>query len=203
MKKLYLASASPRRKRLIKKIKGWKLFVLRNDHDENENKRLPPGRLAVHHAREKAQKAAPKVKSGTIVAADTIVVCAGKILGKPKNKKDAARMLRVISNKVVRVITGIAVMRIDRGMHLPCRTGQETTLVKIKKLSKDEIDAYVKTREPLDKAGAFAIQGRGAFLVERIKGDYDNVVGLPIKKLKSILEGQAAACPYEKNAKNV
>ncbi len=203
MKKLYLASASPRRKRLIKKIKGWKLFVLRNDHDENENKRLPPGRLAVHHAREKAQKAAPKVKSGTIVAADTIVVCAGKILGKPKDKKDAARMLRVISNKVVRVITGIAVINVDTGTRPRARTDYAVTLVKIKKLSKNEIDSYVKTREPLDKAGAFAIQGKGAFLVEWINGDYDNVVGLPIKKLKSILEGQAAACPYEKNAKNV
>jgi len=187
VKKLYLASASPRRKHLIKKIKGWKLFVVKNDHEEKSGKRLPPGKLAVHHAREKAQKAAPKVKSGTIVGADTIVVCAGKILGKPKDKKDAARMLRMISNKVVRVITGIAVINVDRGTRPRARTDYAVTHVKIKKLSKNEIDSYVKTREPLDKAGAFAIQSRGAFLVERIKGDYDNVVGLPTEKLKCMI----------------
>ena len=187
MKKLYLASASPRRKQLIKKLSGWKASVISHTHDERGGGQLPPARLAVHHAVSKAEKAASKVRSGIVVAADTIVVCGGKIMGKPKDKKDAARMLRKISGRVVRVITGVAVIDIGRGRSRPARTDYAITLVKIKKLSKNEIDSYVKTKEPLDKAGAFAIQGKGAFLIEWIKGDYDNVVGLPVKTLGKML----------------
>ena len=171
----------------MRKLLGNKFSVIKHAHAEEPLKHLSPKQLVLHHAISKARSVRGKIKKGVIIAADTIVVCNGKILGKPKDKKDAARMLRMISGRIVRVITGVAVMRVDRGTRPRARTDYAITFVKIKKLSKNEIDSYVKTGEPLDKAGAFAIQGKGGKLIEWIEGDYDNVVGLPTEKLKIML----------------
>jgi septum formation protein len=207
---IYLASDSPRRKKLLKQLLGDNFRIIKNSHVEDHSHKLSPENLAKKHAEDKAVAAMNKIDSGIIIAADTIVVCGGKILGKPKDKKDAARMLRRISGKIVKVVTGIAIINPKspstslgasqalNPKQIPnskFKTGtgkinidSEETLVKIKTLTDDEIDWYVKTKEPLDKAGAFAIQGKGSFLVEWFKGDYNNVVGLPLYKLEKMLK---------------
>ena len=172
---------------LMKQIIGNKFSVVRHAHTEEPLKQLSPKQLALHHALSKARSVCDKIKNGNVIGADTIVVCGRQVLGKPKDKKDAARMLRKISGRVVQVITGVAVVSVETRLIVSVRKDAVITLVKIKKLSKNEIDSYVKTKEPLDKAGAFAIQGKGAFLVEWIEGDYNNVVGLPIEKLSCMI----------------
>ena len=188
MIKIFLASDSPRRKILMKQMMGSNFSLLKNIHDEDDGVKLPPKKLAIHHALSKVLKASQLVTSGIVIAADTIVVCGGQVLGKPVTNPNAVRMLMQISGKIVSVITGLSAVLVKGGKIINKMNESETTKVKIKKLSGKEILLYVKTREPLDKAGAFAIQGKGAFMVEWIKGDYNNVVGLPTKRLKIMLK---------------
>jgi len=201
--KIYLASDSPRRKELLTQIIGSKFSVIKHVHTEDDVKELAPESLAVHHARSKAVSAAKKIKNGIIIAADTIVVLNEKtVLGKPKNSKEAVKMLKKISGEFVQVITGVAVIKNPKSQALNTKqisnsksqapngkiaTFAETSVVKITKLSEKEIKAYVRTKEPLDKAGAFGIQGKGAVIVEWMMGDYFNVVGLPLFKLAQLL----------------
>ena len=128
--------------------------------------------------------AAAKCKDALIIAADTFGLLDGKFIGKPKTAKDARRMLADLSGKPHRVISGFTVMDAADGRHA---SRSVETVVYIKKLNGEEIDAYVATGEPLDKAGAYAIQGLGAAIVERIDGDYSNVVGLPLAALAEVL----------------
>jgi len=120
-----------------------------------------------------------------MIAADTVVILNGKILGKPKNKKEAARMLRNLSGKEHKVITGVAVVNAKTKKLL-----QDVVITKVKfrRLDRDLIEKYVASGKPLDKAGAYGIQGKGALLVESIEGDYFNVVGLPLNALNQLLE---------------
>lgn len=151
--------------------------------EDNERKDLLPEELAVYHARIKALDVAARSEPGTIVlGADTIVVLDGKILGKPRDKTEACEMLTQLSGKVHSVITGVAVIRDSLQW-----CDFESTKVIFRQLQTDEILRYVESGEPMDKAGAYAIQGKGALLVDRIEGCYTNVVGLSLALASRIL----------------
>ncbi len=182
-KKIILASNSPRRRELLKQI-GLVFTADPADIDE----RILPGEeaepYAVRVALDKARIAAGKAGEGIVIAADTIVVLDGAILGKPADARDAGRMLALLSGKMHRVISGLAVMDAATGR---TRAGAAVTSVWFQDLTPDEIRSYVETGEPLDKAGAYGIQGRGALLIRKIDGCYFNVVGLPLFLLGDML----------------
>lgn len=183
MAKLVLASASPRRRELLKQI-GVSFEVFPSEVDENISINDP-----IEYVKElsymKALWVAEKVSKGIILAADTIVVHRGDILGKPLGKEDARIMLEKLSGDTHEVITGIVLL--DMGETKKQVLDQCITKVHFKELTKEVIDNYIATGEPMDKAGSYAIQGYGAVLVEKIQGDYFNVVGLPISKLSDYL----------------
>jgi septum formation protein len=181
---IILASSSPRRKELLEKI-GIKFMVDPSDYPEDLNSDLSPEDLAKSLSSGKARDVAKKYPDAIIIAADTFGVLKGKILGKPHTAAEAEAMLRSMSGKSHRVITGLTV--IDSASQNSITRTVETR-VYIKKLSSEEISNYVKTGEPLDKAGAYAIQGLGSIIVEKIVGDYYNVVGLPLNALVESLK---------------
>lgn len=173
--KLILASASPRRRELLAQV-GYPFEVFTVPVEENLPRTLPPEEYAMRTAEKKARAVMDRAGDGrTVLAADTVVVHRGEILGKPRDAEDAARTLRRLAGGRHEVITGCA---LGRGTRIALFF--ERTYVWMRALSDGEIAAYVKTGEPLDKAGSYGIQGRGALLVERIEGDYFNVVGLPL-----------------------
>jgi len=182
--KLILASGSPRRIELLKML-GCKFQIISSKDEEGINPRLSPIENAKRISRLKALNVASKISEGIVIAADTMVVLGKKILGKPKNKKEAEKMLRNLSGKEHRVITGLAAVNAETKKIM-----QDVVITKVRfrKLSKNLIDKYIATGEPLDKAGAYGIQGKASLLVESIKGDYFNVVGLPLNALNQLLE---------------
>lgn len=184
MKKLVLASASPRRAELLKQI-GLKFVVDPSNHEETLENNLPPERLAMVLSLKKARAVARRHRNAVVIAADTIGVLKGKVIGKPKSAADARRMLRSLSGKTHLVITGFTVY--DTGARRIATKAVETR-VHFRRLTTAEIDAYVATGEPLDKAGAYGIQERGAVFVDRIDGDYFNVIGLPLCVLVETLK---------------
>lgn len=184
MKKIILASASPRRKELLETA-GISFEICVADVDESIPEGTPPDEAAKLTASKKAAAVSAIHPDAVVIGADTIVVADGKILGKPKDRADAENMLRMLSGKEHLVITGVC---LSEG-------GNRTVFEKISKvkfyeLSDAEIKAYVATGEPMDKAGAYGIQGKGCVLVEGIEGDYFNIVGLPVaatvKELKKL-----------------
>jgi septum formation protein len=183
MKKVILASASPRRAELLKNVLA-NLAIVPSRVDESKIKAKTPGAFAVAAATAKAKDVGSRHKNAVVIGADTIVVLGRKIIGKPKNKKDAVRILTSLSGRTHRVITGLAVFEATTGVLL---SHQETTKVKMKKIPMSEIMKYVATGSPLDKAGAYGIQEIEEMFIERIEGDYDNVVGLPIAALLKLL----------------
>lgn len=182
--KLILASASPRRAEILRTA-GWPFEAWPVDIDEA---RHPDEEAAIYVerlAKEKARAAAVARGPGsTIIGADTVVVVDEEILGKPHDEDDARRMLRQLSGRWHQVLTGVAL--IDEASS-ECRVAHETTDVKFAPMSEIEIDWYVSSGEPMDKAGAYAIQGRGARFIEGIRGDYLNVVGLPVRLLYELV----------------
>ena len=184
MKIIILASASPRRKELLEKI-GLKFEVDASGCDEEINAGLDPQEIVRQLSIKKAKSVAARHKNAIVIAADTIGVMGDKILGKPHTENEACKMLQVISGKSHLVITGFSILDTATNKIV---TGIANTRVYIKKLTGQEIDAYVKTGEPLDKAGAYAIQGIGAVIVEKIEGDYYNVMGLPLHALTEALK---------------
>ncbi|KPU27849.1 septum formation inhibitor Maf [Caloranaerobacter sp. TR13] len=184
-KRIILASGSPRRKELLSKF-NIDFDIVQSDIPELVNDFDEPKQTAMSLAFQKANDVSLKMTNGEIViAADTIVVFERKILGKPRSESEAFEMLFKLSGKTHSVITGFAI--IETGTHNKIIDYTET-IVKFKDLTSDQIKRYIRTREYLDKAGAYAIQGYGSIFVEWIKGSYWNVVGLPISKLDSILE---------------
>jgi len=181
--KIILASNSSRRRELLNQI-GLTFAVVPADVDEHvlqgETAEACSSRLAL----DKARVAAKHAGEGIFIAADTIVVVEGDVFGKPIDAADARRMLARLSGKEHTVVTGLAVLDASTGRSI-VRTS--VTKVVFRDLSQREIDAYVATGEPLDKAGAYGIQERGALLVERIEGCYSNVVGLPLSLLGEML----------------
>jgi septum formation protein len=180
---IILASNSPRRKELLRQI-GLEFRVDPADVDERVLPNESPEGYAVRVALDKARVAAARAVTGIVIAADTIVVLNNEILGKPADAGDAERMLMMLSGNVHRVITGLAVMDAETGKAL---TRASITRVWFRSLAPHEILSYVKTGEPLDKAGAYGIQEHGALLVKKIDGCYFNVVGLPLSLLGELL----------------
>ena len=186
MEKIVLASASPRRREILENI-GLQFKVAVCDADESRvDKSIPVNLYVQELAILKAGEAAKlDVGDALIISADTVVYADGKIMGKPKDSAHAQEMLRTLSGKTHSVFTGICVMR-KRDMFSVCASVE--TKVVFKPLTESEILGYVSTGEPMDKAGAYGIQGKGSLLVEKIDGDYFNVVGLPLSKLCEILK---------------
>ncbi|MFA5311531.1 MAG: Maf family nucleotide pyrophosphatase [Candidatus Omnitrophota bacterium] len=181
MKRIYLASKSKARIRLLKKL-GFKFKVIpTNIKEKRDRGRLSYAGLVKFNALNKAIDAAGKVESGVVIAADTICVQDGRIFGKPGNLREARLMLKKISSKPQWLYSGIAL--VDRDNKGRILVDYEKTKVYMDKLTDKEIDAYFKKASPLDKAGSFDIQGRGAFFIRRIEGCFYNVVGLPVRKL--------------------
>lgn len=179
---IYLASKSPRRRMLLKRL-GLKFKSLPPNISEDVKEKNPK-LLAIKLAQLKVASVEKKIRRGIVVGVDTIVVLNGKILGKPRNKEDARRMLYLLNGKEHRVISGICILRKP---YYSSITTAELTTVKFRKLSNHEIEKYLRTKEPYDKAGAYGIQGRAGFFIEKINGCYFNVVGLPIAKLLNSL----------------
>lgn len=178
-----LASASPRRLELLKQI-GIDPIVKPSSFAEVGGASENAEKIVLMNALGKCLDIADNLKPDlAVIGADTIVVTNGEILGKPKNQEDAVKMLQNLSNKTHQVMTGVAVSYHGKVVSKVC-----TTDVVFRKLTDKEIADYVSTGEPLDKAGAYGIQGKGAVLVERINGDYNNVVGLPLTVVYSILK---------------
>jgi septum formation protein len=172
-----LASASPRRRELLA-LAGLSFDVCAPQADETLDPAWDAAQAARSLSARKADAIAGDFPGDCIVAADTVVEIDGVILGKPRGAADAARMLRLLSGREHRVVTGVC-LRFGRTE----RVFSQETRVRFYPLRDDEIEAYIATGEPMDKAGAYGIQGRGALLVESIAGDYCNVVGLPIARL--------------------
>ncbi len=184
MRRIVLASASPRRKALLEQI-GLAFTVDGDVREDVMPAQGEPQHLAREASLRKARSVAGKHPNSIIIAADTIGFIDGRILGKPHSPDKVRAILRSISGRRHGVITGFTVLDTGTGKSV---TRSVETAVDIKRLTPAEIDAYVKTGEPLDKAGAYAIQGRGAAIVERIEGDYTNVVGLPLCALAEALK---------------
>ena len=184
---MILASQSPRRRELLSEA-GFDLDIRPADIDEARLPGESPMELVARLAAEKAEAARATLDAspsdGLLVAADTIVWMGDEALGKPEGPEDAARMLRELSGRTHHVSTGVCVLRLaGDGSAAAQASFVETTDVTFWELTDAEIAAYVSTGEPLDKAGAYGIQGAGRLLVERIDGDYSNVVGLPVARL--------------------
>ena len=181
-KRLILASASPRRRELLERF-GVPFRVVPARGAETAPEGLTPGELVECLARHKAAEvAAGEDPDSVVIAADTVVEIDGEILGKPGTPERAAEMLRRLSGRTHRVWTGVCVRQGERVL-----SAAEETAVRFHPLTEEEIAAYVATGEPLDKAGAYGYQDRACLFVERIEGDYFNVVGLPMERLGRML----------------
>ena len=181
--KLILASGSPRRAEILSSV-GWEFEKRVADIDETEFLNEKPADYVQRLAREKAEAVAAHYENALVLGADTIVVIDGKIIGKPKDLADARRMLKLLSGRWHEVLTGVAILEIQspksKVQSLKTVVGIQRTRVKFAELSDAEIEFLVEKGEPLDKAGAYAVQAQAALFIEEIEGDYWNVVGLPI-----------------------
>ncbi|MGD0990379.1 MAG: Maf family protein [Candidatus Sulfotelmatobacter sp.] len=183
---IVLASASPRRQDLLRSA-GIVFTVQPADIDETPLANESPRDCAERLAREKALAVSQARTHHWVLGADTVVVANGEILGKPRDNEDAARMLRLLSGKKHTVITGVCLVAPNNCGPI-VTTVSESTLVSMSEVSDDEIQQYVATGEPMDKAGAYAIQGIASRWIPRIEGDYSNVVGLPVARVYSMLK---------------
>ena len=177
---LILASQSPRRKELLG-LFHIPFTVQVADIDEAMDPALPPEKEVARVSRAKAM-AIPRAAGDTVIAADTIVVLDGQVLGKPKDTADAIRMLTALSGRDHQVMTGVTVLRDQKAL-----THTEITDIHFRPLSQKEIEGYVATGEPMDKAGSYGIQGGAALFAEHMHGDYYNVMGLPVCRLWQML----------------
>ena len=178
---IILASQSPRRKELLGLFRIP--FTIRvADIDETMDPGSAPFDEVARVSRKKAE-AIPREPGDLVIAADTIVVCDGKILGKPTSKEDACRTLTQLSGRAHQVMTGMTLLRDDR-----CISCTEVTEVFFRPLTAQQIEAYVQTGDPMDKAGSYGIQGGAALFVEKLCGDYYNVMGLPVCQLGKLME---------------
>lgn len=185
MRKIILASSSPRRKELLEKY-NLHPTIFKPKIEEKALVGEKPAQIAMSLAFEKAFWVSELFKNDEIIiGADTIVVYKNKILGKPKNKEDAFRILSLLSGEKHSVITGISIIKANSDLKI---VDYEKTRVEFRKLSQNQINRYIETMEPMDKAGAYGIQGYGEILVKGIEGCYSNVVGLPVGKLDYLLD---------------
>ncbi|MFV9510875.1 Maf family protein [Tepidibacillus sp. LV47] len=184
VKAIILASSSPRRKELLELV-GIPFRIHASHVSEKVSIDLTPSQVVEELALRKAKDVSKFYHEGLVIGADTIVVLDGQILGKPKDRSEAFAMLKKIQGKTHTVYSGVAIVDCQSKRQI---VAHQKTKVKMKPLSDDEIDAYIATNEPLDKAGSYGIQGIGAILIEKIEGDYFNVVGLPLVLLHDLLK---------------
>lgn len=177
MKDIILASGSPRRKELMN-LAGLYFEIITADVDETLPNNIKPCDAVKMLSLKKAQAIAATNQDKIVIGADTVVAFDDRILGKPNDKSDAFNMLKALSGNIHKVYTGVAIICKEKIISF-----FEETEVEFYPLSDDEIRSYIETGEPMDKAGAYGIQGKGCVLVKKINGDYSNVVGLPISRL--------------------
>lgn len=183
--KIVLASKSPRRAEILRAV-DWEFEAVAANIDETRRESEDAVSYVKRLARAKAKTVAEKISNrGLVLGADTVVVIDGEILGQPRDDDDARRMLKLLNGKWHEVVTGVALIR--GGNRPGVVVDHETTRVRFCDMSAHEIDWYVSTGEPRDKAGAYAIQGRGALFIEEIQGDYFNIVGLPMRLLYELM----------------
>jgi septum formation protein len=177
--RLILASRSPRRFELLKQV-GLDFDIIPSGIEEDYIRGEPPIKHVLRLAEAKALDVGNRYPDRWVIAADTIVYVDHSILGKPRSREEAKKMLRRLSGKEHQVLTGFSVRHLEKG-----KGDREAvrTVVKVKKLTQAEMEWYIRTGEPFDKAGGYAIQGMGSFMIESIRGSYTNVVGLPICEL--------------------
>lgn len=185
MMRIILASGSPRRRELLSGLGIQGLEIIPAVGEEKRNPALSPAELVMSLSEAKAREVFSKNPGAAVIGADTVVALDGEILGKPKNEKDAFRMLSLLSGRAHEVLTGVTVISPEGH----AESGAEITRVRFRALSQSEIEAYIATGEPMDKAGAYGIQGLASLFVEGIDGDYFNVVGLPLCRLGLMLKG--------------
>lgn len=178
MKKIILASGSPRRRELLEQI-GVKFEIHKAEGEEKITSSIPEEAVK-ELSLQKAKEVSGKYDGDVIIGADTVVAVDGKILGKPADRADAVRMLRLLQGKEHQVITGVTVILKESGKTV---SFAEVTKVYIFPMTEEQIEQYIETGEPMDKAGAYGIQGKFAVYVSGIEGDYNNVVGLPVGRL--------------------
>jgi len=176
--KIILASRSPRRAEILSAV-GWEFEAIAADIDETRRESEDAVSYVRRLAQTKAETVANRTSAPLVLGADTVVVIDGEILGQPRDDEDARRMLQLLSEKWHEVFTGVALVR--AGSPPEVLTDFAATRVRFAAMSEDEINWYVATGEPRGKAGAYAIQGKGALFIKEIAGDYFNVVGLPVR----------------------
>lgn len=179
---MILASASPRRTEILENF-GFSFKTIVKNIDETSNKTRAEEKI-LEIAEKKAKAAAIDFPDENVIGADTVVVVDGKILGKPKDEKEAFSMLKSLSGRSHEVITAFSFININKNISY---SDYEITKVYFKNLTDDEINWYINTKEPMDKAGAYGIQGKGAFFVEKIEGDFFSVMGFPLGKFVRFL----------------
>ncbi len=206
MPRLVLASRSPRRRELLEQA-GYRAEIVSAEVDEATRRGESPRRYVRRLAKEKAWRVARRLRAEVptlILGADTAVVLDGEILGKPADRSDGRRMLRMLAGRHHAVLTGYAVLRAGppsaaAGGNRRLLSGVVSTRVEFKALDDAEIEAYLDTGEPFDKAGGYAIQGAGAFMVRRIRGSHANVIGLPIcEVVEALRAAEATIAPGER-----
>lgn len=178
---IILASGSPRRQELLRQL-DLAFEVVPSHYDERRHPPLSPEKLVEHLAFSKAQEVASLYPDALVLGADTVVVLDGTVMGKPRDEADAVAMLTRLSGRAHQVMTGVAVVGSGRSL-----VEHEVTEVRFRPLSEGQIRRYVATGEPMDKAGAYAIQGRAGAMIASISGDYFNVVGLPLSRTVEML----------------
>ncbi len=188
--KLILASKSPRRAQILEAV-GWPYEQIAANIDESRLGSEDAPSYVKRLAQTKAETIAKKVPQGLVLGADTVVVIDGEILGQPRDDEDARRMLTLLSGEWHVVVTGVALL--VAGQRRGALVDLQTTRVRFCSMRTEEIDWYVSTGEPQDKAGAYAIQGKGALFIEEIQGDYFNVMGLPVRLVYNMLRRMNSA----------
>lgn len=181
---LVLASASPRRADILRAV-GWPFETEVANLDETLRDGEMPVAYVERLALEKAEEVARRRLFGLVLGADTTVVVSGRIIGKPADMEEAREMLRLLSGREHEVLTGVALVRAEERRSL---VAHESTRVRFGAMSEEEIDWHVRVGEPLDKAGAYAVQGHAALFIEAIAGDYWNVVGLPVRLVYNLMQ---------------
>jgi septum formation protein len=184
--RLILASDSPRRREILSRL-GLAFEVIPAGLEEGTSEEVveDPGSRAEALALAKARAVAQKHPEDLVLGADTLVCLGTRSFGKPRDEAEARQMLQALSGRSHRVVTGVALVGLSRGLEV---AAYDETLVTFRKLSEREIASYASSGEPMDKAGAYAVQGKASLFVERVEGEYDTVVGLPLKVVARLLE---------------
>jgi septum formation protein len=194
-RKIILASKSTRRKKLLEQI-GLKFSVRESEYEEDMGRHKNPYELVKHLALEKTKDVARHYRDAIIIGADTFIIYENRFIGKPKSKEEARKMLGKFSRKVHSAVSGFAIIDTKTGKTI---NDYGEAKVKFKKLTKEEIEDYIATGEPFDKAGGYGLQDRGAVLIESVSGDSYSVVGLPLHKIYEALKKMGVnVLKYEK-----